>query len=95
MAAGLAAGITEIAGTFAAVFSIPTLPVMLFSGMNIGQLLGICAVGWIAWGTGAAAGYYANWVGHNIRYLFGDTKASWKESLPESGYPMRDPSHYV
>ena len=54
-----------------------------------------CLVGWGVWGIGAGTGYLADVCLHNARRIFGDTHTSWRESLPEKGYPFKDPSRYM
>lgn len=54
-----------------------------------------CLVGWGVWGIGAGTGYMADVCLHNARRIFGDTQTSWRESLPEKGYPFKAPSRYM
>lgn len=41
--AQVGSGIVELAGTVMAVFAVPSLPVMFWSGISFGQMIGICA----------------------------------------------------
>jgi hypothetical protein len=93
--AGFASGMAQLAGTGLAVVAVPSLPVMLWSGMSVGQLIGVCAAGFAIAGVGAVGEYLTDRCSHNVRRFFGDTKASWEQSLPDGKYPWKDPSSFM
>lgn len=93
--ARVGSGIAELAGAAVAVIAVPSLPIMFWSGLSVGQMIGICAGGFAIARVGAVGGYLTETCSHNVRRLFGDTKATWEQSLPEGKYPWRDPSSFM
>ena len=93
--AQVGSGIVELAGTVMAVFAVPSLPVMFWSGISFGQMIGICAGGFAIAGVGSFGVYLTERCCHNVRWLFGDTKATWEQSLSDGKYPWRNPSTYM
>lgn len=91
----VASGIAEYTGVLIAVVSVPSLPIMFWSGLSLGQMAGLCIGGFAIAGAGALGGYLAEMCSHKVRGLFGDTKATWEQSLPDGKYPWRDPSSYM
>ena len=92
MAARAAAHAIEQTGLIIAVIADPTSASSIIAG--VASVAG-CLVGWSIWGIGAGTGYLADVCLHNARRIFGETRTSWKESLPENGYPFRAPSSYM
>lgn len=91
----MTSALVEVGGSFIAVAAVPTLATLVWSGMGFGELLGLCAGGLAVAGAGAFGGYITDRCSHTVRRLFGDTKASWKEALPDGQYPFSEPSSYM
>ncbi len=81
-----AAGVAEVSGLWIAALAFPTCPVTFWFGMGVGSVIGAFAGGFALIGLGVLGGYLTQRCCHNVRWLLGDTKKTWEQSLPNGEY---------